>query len=97
MRDLVFINYRTGAPAKNSSYDTHLYKLCDEAGIKRLGMHALRHTYATRAVECGMQPKILQQLLGHRSIKTTMDRYVHTTTDSLEKAIEQFQSSNVFS
>ena len=97
MCDLVFINYRTGAPAKNSSYDTHLYKLCDEAGIKRLGMHALRHTYATRAVECGMQPKILQQLLGHRSIKTTMDRYVHTTTDSLEKAIEQFQSSNVFS
>lgn len=31
MRDLVFINYRTGMPAKNSSYDTHLYKLCDKA------------------------------------------------------------------
>ena len=29
MRDLVFINWRTGMPAKNSSYDTHLYKLCD--------------------------------------------------------------------
>ena len=36
MRDLVFINWRTGEPAKNSSYDTHLYKLCDEAGINRL-------------------------------------------------------------
>ena len=34
MRDLVFINWRTGEPAKNSSYDTHLYKLCDEAGIE---------------------------------------------------------------
>ena len=33
LADLVFINYRTGEPAKNSSYDTHLYKLCDEAGI----------------------------------------------------------------
>ena len=44
MRDLVFINWRTGEPAKNSSYDTHLYKLCDEAGIKRFCMHALRHT-----------------------------------------------------
>ena len=43
MRDLVFINWRTGEPAKNSSYDTHLYKLCDEAGIKRFCMHALRH------------------------------------------------------
>ena len=43
MRDLVFINFRTGMPNKNSSYDTHLYKLCDEAGIKRFCMHALRH------------------------------------------------------
>ena len=91
MADLVFINYRTGEPAKNSSYDTHLYKLCDEAGIKRFCMHALRHTYATRAIERGMQPKMLQKLLGHASIKTTMDRYVHVTDDSLIKAVQQFE------
>ena len=91
MADLVFINYRTGEPAKNSSYDTHLYKLCDEAGIKRFCMHALRHTYATRAIESGMQPKVLQKLLGHASIKTTMDRYVHVTDDSLAKAVQQFE------
>ena len=90
MRDLVFINWRTGKPAKNSSYDTHLYKLCDEAGIKRFCMHALRHTYATRAIESGMQPKVLQKLLGHASSKTTMDRYVHVTDDSMQKAVAQF-------
>ena len=94
MRDLVFVNFRTGEPAKNSSYDTHLYKLCDEAKIKRFCMHALRHTYATRAIECGMQPKVLQRLLGHSSIKTTMDRYVHVTDDSLTKAVQQFQSAS---
>jgi len=90
MRDLVFINWRTGMPAKNSSYDTHLYKLCDEAGIKRFCMHALRHTYATRAIESGMQPKVLQKLLGHASITTTMNRYVHVTDDSMKKAVAQF-------
>jgi len=93
MRDLVFVNWRTGEPAKNSSYDTHLYKLCDEAGIKRFCMHALRHTYATRAIEYGVQPKVLQKLLGHASIKTTMDRYVHVTDESLADAVQKFASA----
>ncbi len=94
MKDLVFINWRTGEPAKNSSYDTHLYKLCDEANIKRFCMHALRHTYATRAIEKGVQPKVLQKLLGHGSIQTTMDKYVHVTDDSLRKAVQQFERNN---
>ena len=64
----------------------------DEAGIKHFCMHALRHTYATRAIERGVQPKVLQQLLGHASIQTTMDRYVHISDDSLLKAVHQFES-----
>ncbi len=65
--------------------------MCDEAHIKRFCMHALRHTYATRAIERGMQPKMLQRLLGHASIKTTMDRYVHVTEDSLLNAVKVFE------
>ncbi len=95
MRDLVFINFRTGMPTKNSSYDTHLYKLCDVAGIPPFCMHTLRHTYATRAIESGMPPKVLQKLLGHASIQTTMDTYVHVTDDSLSKAVQQFEVNGV--
>lgn len=94
MRELVFINFRTGRPAKNSSYDTHLYKLCKEAGIRQFSMHALRHTYATRAIESGMPPKVLQGLLGHSSIKTTMDRYVHNTDDAMLAAVKRFEAEN---
>lgn len=93
MRDLVFINWRTGEPTKNSSYDTHMYKLCDTAGIRRFSTHALRHSFATRAIEYGVQPKFLQKLLGHSSIKTTMDRYVHVSTESLNNAIQIFEES----
>ena len=94
MRDLVFINFRTGMPNKNSSYDTHLYKLCEAAGIAPFSMHTLRHTYATRAIEGGMQPKVLQKLLGHSSIQTTMDTYVHVTEESLSKAVRQFEANH---
>jgi len=86
---LADMQYEDKHDVYNPSSDTHLYKLCDEAGIKRFCMHALRHTYATRAIERGMQPKMLQKLLGHASIKTTMDRYVHVTDDSFTKAVQQ--------
>ena len=91
MKDLVFINYRTGEPAKNSSYDTHLYKLCDEANIRRFCLHTLRHTFATRMVESGANFKFLSSILGHASIKTTLDRYSHTTNDSMLHAMQQFE------
>lgn len=94
MKNLVFVNFRTGMPNKNSSYDTHLYKLCDEVGLKRFCMHALRHTYATRAIEYGVSPKVLMELLGHASIKTTMDKYVHNTLESLENGVKLFGDSN---
>ena len=51
--------------------------------------------YATRAIESGVQPKVLQKLLGHASIKTTMDRYVHVTSESLDQAVRQFESGRV--
>lgn len=69
------------------------FQLPHEAGIKRFCMHALRHTYATRAIERGVPPKVLQQLLGHASIQTTMDRYVHVTNDSLMDAVHLFEQS----
>ena len=57
-------------------------------------MHGLRHTYATRAIERGIQPKILQKLLGHSSIKITMDKYVHVTEDSFADAIRLFEEGS---
>ena len=39
--------------------------------------HCLRHTFATRSLEAGMKPKTLQTILGHKTLKMTMDTYVH--------------------
>ena len=56
-------------------------------------MHALWHTYATHTIESGMQPKVLQKILGHSSIQMTMDRYVHVTDEALQRAVAQFEAS----
>jgi len=45
-------------------------------------------------MESGMQPKMLQKLLGHASIKTTMDRYVHAADDALICGVQQFKDKS---
>lgn len=56
--------------------------------FERLSPHCFRHSFATRAIENGMQPKSLQKLLGHGSLQLTMDLYCHVTEDSLFEAME---------
>lgn len=63
--------------------------------MKRFCIHVLCHTYTTRAIESEMQPKVLQKSLGHASIKTTMDRYMHVTDESMLKAVQQFETKTV--
>ena len=86
-KEFIFL-CRKGEPVKNSTYDTALFKICDKVGIKRFSMHVLRHTFATRCIEAGMKPKILQKLLGHSSIQITMNLYVHITEDEKQKEME---------
>lgn len=46
--------------------------------IEHKGFHALRHTFATRALECGMDIKSLSEILGHKNPNITLNRYVHS-------------------
>ena len=88
--DHVFLN-RNGKLLPNSNYDRYLEKICEKAGIERISMHTLRHTFATRCIEAGMKPKTLQKILGHANISMTMDLYVHVTEDEKEKEMQKFE------
>ena len=65
------------------------------ANIKDANFHSLRHTFATRCVEVGFDIKILSEILGHSSIRTTMDRYVHTNNDNKRENMNKL-NLNVF-
>ena len=45
--------------------------------IRNINFHALRHSFATRAVELGFDVKTLSEILGHANVGITLDRYVH--------------------
>lgn len=57
--------------------------------FKHAYLHSLRHTFATRCIENGMQPKTLQQILGHSTLGVTMDLYVHVTDEQSKIEIEK--------
>ena len=62
--------------------DREIKRICKEAGITPFTMHALRATFATRAIESGMNPKTLQEILGHSNFNLTMSLYGHCLTDT---------------
>lgn len=85
--DYVFLN-RNGNLIQKSAYNQGIYIICDRLGIKHFSMHVLRHTFATRCIESGMQPKTLQAILGHSKIDMTMNLYVHVTEAHKAKEME---------
>ncbi len=53
-------------------------KLLKEAGINEINFHTLRHTFSTRALELGFDPKTLSEILGHSNVTITLNLYAHS-------------------
>ena len=63
------------------SYQRSFELLLKRLGIPHQGFHSLRHTFATRALECGMDVKTLSEILGHKNATVTLNRYAHSLMD----------------
>lgn len=58
-----------------------------KTGIKDLHPHTLRHTFATRGLENGIELKVMQELLGHSTLKMTADLYTHVLPETKQTSI----------
>ena len=63
------------------SYQYIFEKLTERAGVRKLNFHALRHTFATRAIECGIDIKTVADIMGHQNASITLNRYAHCMLD----------------
>ncbi len=87
-RDYVFVG-KDGTPLQNYAYNKSLARIADLIGVKKLTMHSLRHTFATRCIEDGIKPNVLQKILGHSTITMTMDLYVHVTNEERNSEMQK--------
>jgi site-specific recombinase XerD len=73
-------------PMNRASVQGALTRAVKKAGItKKLSVHTLRHSYATHLLEQGVNIRVLQRYMGHKSLETTM-RYLHLTRKGAEDA-----------
>lgn len=72
----------------------HFKKIIKNAGIADCNFHVLRHTFATKCVELGIDVKTISILLGHSNVNMTLNRYVHPAVDYQRNCIQQLIESS---
>lgn len=75
------VENKKGERMSTRSYQYMFEKLTERAGVRKLNFHALRHTFATRAIECGMDIKTVADIMGHQNASITLNRYAHCMLD----------------
>ncbi len=73
------------------SYTNHYRKMMKSLNIDKYNFHALRHTFATNCIENGCDPKTLSEILGHSSVKITLERYVHPSFENKVKLMNNLE------
>lgn len=86
--DLVFAR-EDGYYIDPTTFRDKYVKLLSVAGLKSYTFHALRHTFATRALEAGIPVKVVSKILGHSSVQITMDTYQHVLPELQSEAMNR--------
>lgn len=80
-KEATFVNPRT--------YENRYHNLLKLCGIAPVNYHALRHTFATRCIETGVDIKSLSEILGHSNVSITLGTYVHSSIELKRAQIEK--------
>lgn len=71
------------------TYEYRFHRVLAQSGVRPVNYHVLRHTFATRCIELGMDIKTLSELLGHANPTITLNIYVHSSIERKREQIER--------
>lgn len=80
-------------PLEPRTMQYRFQKFLKKLEIEAVNFHALRHTFATRCVEKNVDMKTISEILGHGSVKITLDRYMHSSMDFKRKQINRLSEA----
>ncbi len=74
------------------TFEARFHKFLAECGVKNTKYHILRHTFATRCIEAGVDIKTLSEIMGHSSVSITLNTYVHSSLEMKKRQLEKLAS-----
>ncbi|MWV44986.1 tyrosine-type recombinase/integrase [Paenibacillus sp. HJL G12] len=86
-KDRLLVCTTTGKPLTKPNLTSTWYYLLGLTKVRKIRFHDLRHTCASLLLQLGQHPKVVQELLGHSSIKVTIDLYSHMTPNMQTDAV----------
>ena len=89
--DLVFCT-DIGTPYEGRNLNRVLHRTLQQVGLETMGVHSLRHTFATRAMEAGMDVRTLSEILGHAKVSLTLQLYAHSSMETKQKELEKMDT-----
>ena len=84
---------RNGSQVEPRLMQMKFHKYIQECSLEKANFHALRHTFATRCIEAGFDTKTLSEILGHADVKTTLNRYVHSSYELKQSSMDRLKIS----
>ena len=88
--DAFVLTNQTEKPMEPRTYQYRFKRYIADAGIPDANFHVLRHTFGTRFIELGGDPKALSELLGHASVEITLNKYVHPSMENKRQQMARF-------
>ena len=71
------------------TFEYRFHKVLDEHNIDNFNFHMLRHTFATKCIECNVDVKTLSEIMGHSNVNITLNNYVHPSFEDKRYQLEK--------
>lgn len=93
----VYVISNTNMFVSPRTYEYRYHKILNNCKVRSVNYHALRHTFATRCIEAGVDVKSLSEILGHSNVGITLNTYVHSSMELKRSQIEKLSPTTAIS